>query len=716
MEPTSCRSTNCEATERDSDMAAPDRQSHGQATRPAARHGVGRWQAWLLATVAALACPAYAQPAGWSGCDLGDVRIEAGFPGGRADGCFRQTADDVAVLVMPESARINPSPWYAFRIASDAARQLNVTLVYGEGKHRYWPKLSHDGKTWQRLAEEQVHVAADGATATLEIDTGPQPVWIAAQELWPSQRYTDWLARLSGQADVSVSLLGRSVMQQPISVLRTATAKTQAGSVVLVGRQHPPEVPGAFALQPFVETLLDDSELSRRFRQQFGLVVVPELNPDGVERGNWRQNAGGVDINRDWGPFTQPETRLMRDLLASLNRKQATRPRVFLDFHATREDVFYTRPDQDPVDPPLFERRWLGRLQERMPDYVVNRKPGHQVGYPTAKTWVNETYGIPAVTFEIGDETPRELITTLARQAALAMMETLLETPASLAATGGDAGLAAVPAGRGRFTFDGWSGPPILVWYQRPQVVTPQTPVLFVMHGVKRDAERYRDEWSAMADRGGFILVVPEFNDRQFPGAAGYNLGFVQDGAGRPRPRDKWSFSAIEPLFDAIRRMTGTTVDRYGLYGHSAGAQFVHRYVMFMPEARVGQAIVANAGWYTMPQKDVGFPYGLKGSGVSDDGLREALQRRMTILLGTRDTDEQHPNLRRTPEAMAQGANRVARGERFFDAAAAAARDLKVPFAWKLQQVEGVTHDNGGMATAAASLFVGQEIRPVAAD
>ena len=41
-----------------------------------------------------------------------------------------------------------------------------------------------------------------------------------------------------------------------------------------------------------------------------------------------------------------------------------------------------------------------------MPGYAVKRGAAHQAGLPTAKTWVYETYGVPAVTFEIGDETP----------------------------------------------------------------------------------------------------------------------------------------------------------------------------------------------------------------------------------------------------------------------------------------------------------------------
>lgn len=262
-------------------------------------------------------------------------------------------------------------------------------------------------------------------------------------------------------------------------------------------------------------------------------------------------------------------------------------------------------------------------------------------------------------------------------------------------------GVRTLPEGSSSFTFEGWAGPDLRVWTHVPSGTGPDTPVLLVMHGTNRDGDRYRDEWVQHADEHGLILVVPEFPKSDFPGSRGYNLGFLENADGAPRPRELWSFAAIEPLFDEVRRRTATEVTRYSIYGHSAGAQFVHRYVTFMASARVERAIAANAGWYTMPDPELPFPYGLGDEEVSDHFLAAPL----TILLGTEDNDPEHKHLRRTPEAMAQGPHRLARGQAYVSAGRARADNLGVPFGWELRLVEGVGHSNGKMAAFAARLI-----------
>ncbi len=260
-------------------------------------------------------------------------------------------------------------------------------------------------------------------------------------------------------------------------------------------------------------------------------------------------------------------------------------------------------------------------------------------------------------------------------------------------------------AATGRFVFTGWEGPDLPVYYQLPERVTADTPVVFVMHGVKRDADRYRDEWADLARRHGFIAVVPQFSRADFPGSRGYNTGYFTEEDGTPRPRALWSFAAIEPLFDDVRDRFGTGVTRYTIYGHSAGAQFVHRYVLFMPDARIEQAIAANAGWYTMPDRAIAFPYGLAETPVDAGALKAALGKPLTVLLGTADTDRSDSDLRKTPEADAQGPHRFARGQQFFARGKAAAAALEAPFGWSLRTVPEVGHSNGKMAKAAAPLI-----------
>ncbi len=97
---------------------------------------------------------------------------------------------------------------------------------------------------------------------------------------------------------------------------------------------------------------------------------------------------------------------------------------------------------------------------------------------------------------------------------------------------------------------------------------------------------------------------------------------------------------------------------------------------MFTGGPRVERAVAANAGWYTLPRKADTFPYGLDGIDVADETLREAFSVPLTILLGEDDNDPNSKYLRRTPEALAQGAHRLARGASYLAAAQLTAQQM----------------------------------------
>jgi poly(3-hydroxybutyrate) depolymerase len=228
--------------------------------------------------------------------------------------------------------------------------------------------------------------------------------------------------------------------------------------------------------------------------------------------------------------------------------------------------------------------------------------------------------------------------------------------------------------------------------------------IVFVMHGQGKDAEAYRDAWAAHADKYRFMVIAPLFDAKTW--GSGYANGQDLMRDGKPTDSAMWSFSVIEHLFDAIKLATGNKSITYKIYGHSEGGQFVHRLVWFLPEARFERAVAANPGWYTMPDLAVALPYGLANSPATEQTLKQSLERDLTVMLGARDNDPNHPQLRKTPQAMAQGRFRLARGENFYKQADERCAQLKCKFGWQMQIVPDAAHSNTQMAGTAAAVLM----------
>ncbi len=272
-------------------------------------------------------------------------------------------------------------------------------------------------------------------------------------------------------------------------------------------------------------------------------------------------------------------------------------------------------------------------------------------------------------------------------------------------ATNDDAATAGMATGEFTYSFSDWNGPAIDVRLVVPEGTTADTPILFVIHGWSRDVERYYNDWSGLAEKHGFVAVVPHYPVEDFPTANEFNQGHVFDAAsGEQRPADTWTFASIEAVFDDVTARIGSTESDYTIYGHSAGSQFVHRYLWHVPDARVKRYLAANAGWYTQPVYDVAYPYGFSGADIPERQLADALGKDVVILLGKEDTQTNSPNLRNTPEAKAQGPNRYMRGLQMMRKAEDAAEALDTEFNWQVVVVEEAGHVNAEMAVIAAEL------------
>lgn len=322
-----------------------------------------------------------------------------------------------SVLVTPEHAPpINPSPWYAFSYSARGGEGISVRLDYLGARHRYSPKLIRDAVA----ASVPVTVADNGASAQMQLPAGEGLV--AAQEPFDETRHEHLLDRLARLPQAERIDLGASHDGRPISTVRFGDPRAPS-LVVLLGRQHPPEVTGAMAMEAFLLELADQVEAGRLADGQVQFLAVPLLNPDGVARGHWRANRGAKDLNRDWGAFSQPETRAVKTWLDAL--PPTVRPVAMVDFHSTWRNLFYVQGDEETDErEEQFLARWLVEREGGTPGYSfsIERRDANP-GSGTAKNWFHQAYDIPAYTYEVGDETDREAI----RQSASALARSFLD-------------------------------------------------------------------------------------------------------------------------------------------------------------------------------------------------------------------------------------------------------------------------------------------------
>lgn len=390
---------------------------------------VGRTTKALIYIGAALLVGACAEPVAESPagepCEAANFVITDSFEGARRGICRVYADGQVAIHIEPEDeGPINSSPWYAFKIEPNGAVEASITINYDGVKHRYWPKTSADGVHWDRLAESDVDISFMSRSASLRISLGSEPLLVAAQEIILPQNVEEWVDAQSSHDQVTQSVLG--VSSEGREILKLDINPESKDVVFLLGRQHPPEVSGSFGFRGFYKAILAESELATSFRDRFHIVAIPMLNPDGVVAGNWRHNTGGADLNRDWGPFTQAETRLMNELLNAFD-DAGKKVRLFTDFHSTAGNVMYTHSEAEPTTPLDFADRWIAAALPRLSNYEFVQEVRPFSDQANSRNYMYERYGIPSVTFEVGDEQDRETAVIAAGVFAEEMMRLLVD-------------------------------------------------------------------------------------------------------------------------------------------------------------------------------------------------------------------------------------------------------------------------------------------------
>ena len=115
---------------------------------------------------------------------------------------------------------------------------------------------------------------------------------------------------------VRVATIGQSMLGRDIRAVTFGTGPTR---VLLWSQMHGDESTATMALADIFRFLAEagGSPLRERLLRELTVVFVPMLNPDGAELFQ-RQNAVGIDINRDARRLATPEARALKALRDSL--------------------------------------------------------------------------------------------------------------------------------------------------------------------------------------------------------------------------------------------------------------------------------------------------------------------------------------------------------------------------------------------------------------
>lgn len=144
-------------------------------------------------------------------------------------------------------------------------------------------------------------------------------------EAWPEERFVGMAAACLRHADlqqylqdlanrypddISLEEAGRSFLGRPIRLLKVGSGPNR---VLLWSQMHGDEPSATPALLDIADHLLRhrDEPWARSILQEFTLLMIPMLNPDGAEVYQ-RRNAQGIDINRDALHLASPEGRLLK--------------------------------------------------------------------------------------------------------------------------------------------------------------------------------------------------------------------------------------------------------------------------------------------------------------------------------------------------------------------------------------------------------------------
>lgn len=252
-------------------------------------------------------------------------------------------------------------------------------------------------------------------------------------------------------------------------------------------------------------------------------------------------------------------------------------------------------------------------------------------------------------------------------------------------------------------TFAYWDKPDVEIFFITPEKINKDTKVIFVIHGNSRNAEDYLSAWIPHVINKNVIVAAPQFRKIDF--RYFFLLEMAESSGDVNRNKNEYINNSISLFFNFIKSKFSLTTETYKMFGHSAGAQFTHRYMLLSMDNRISNTVIANAGWYTFITDDE-FPYGIKNSpiNISNKQIEWFMSKKANLLIGSDDIDFKSVNS--SKGANLQGLTRVDRAANYFDSLIMNAESRGYALRWSYRVLERVDHDFKKVTPYAAQILL----------
>ncbi len=265
----------------------------------------------------------------------------------------------------------------------------------------------------------------------------------------------------------------------------------------------------------------------------------------------------------------------------------------------------------------------------------------------------------------------------------------------------------------------------INVYYHRPKNFNLNSKIILVVPGAGRNADTYRDAWVSTSEKYNVLVLSPmypksayKFEDYHLGGIiknpnisesvswkAGTNEAILDEDKFSYQvnaDNKKWLFNDFDRIFDFAVKATQSNQTSYDIFGHSAGGQILHRFVLFHPFSKADRILASNSGFYTLPSFEFNLPFGLKNSSLTRSSLKASFDKNLILFIGEMDNEsETRGTLLRSKSVDEQGQHRLERAQYFYHLSQKVSEELETKFNWEIKIVPKIGHNYRKMSQAA---------------